>query len=143
MNLVPLMDISIEHSLTILVIFSRNSLNEDPRRNLCRLSSVRGNYSISSVHKNEKNPPKVYILIKYNHCVLLTHPLVRIELFFMLWLFHFKKFLPLYHFFQIFDHTYHFSDPLPLFTTRPLLITPYHFPHILTPYLFRGPPYNV
>jgi hypothetical protein len=30
LRFVPLIDISIEHSLTILVIFSRNSLNEDP-----------------------------------------------------------------------------------------------------------------
>ena len=42
------------------------------------LSSVRGNHSISTVHKNENNPQKVYILIKYNHCVMLSHPLASL-----------------------------------------------------------------
>ena len=110
---------------------------------------MRGNYSISSVHKNEKNPPKVYILIKYNHCVLLTHPLVRIELFFLCYGYSiFKKrrggrhFYPSTIFSKYLTTPTIFSDPLPLFTTRPLLITPYHFPDILTLYLFRGPPYH-
>ena len=72
---------------------------------------------------------------------------LRIELFFICYGYSIFKtrrggrnFYPLPFFSNYLTTPTIFLDPLPLFTTLPLLITPYRFPHILTPYLFHGPP---